>query len=419
VFVFIYPLGDLENALFDYNQAIRLEPDDADNYYYRSRVYIALEKNEEALKDLDAAVRLDPSDVYHFDNRGHIKLKLGDFGGAISDFNQAIRIQPTAADQLSPYLASAYIRRSYKFEFGEHDPNYEFEQALSDVNAAIRLQPDSALAYYARGRVFRNDDRRYLFRSEFTESAQNAIKDFARALQLVSDFAEVYAERADLYLKYKLYQKAFADMKIALRAEPERRDWLLSMQMIVNALADDGYNAIVMMAISGFVMGKPGYNRKVEDWDDYLQWRLKTKNQSISSTQNTVPAKPSNPNNQTSTQASSSSPTPPKQIIDKEGSDRFQDMGLAFKREGNYLKSKNAYYRAIELNHTDSMAYYGLAKTCYLNQDRREAIVNYLATLHLMDKSFSARIEWVGHTWRGSRSETVWQRDSVGRHRAS
>jgi len=37
----------------------------------------------------------------------------------------------------------------------------------------------------------------------------------------------------------------------------------------------------------------------------------------------------------------------------------------------------------------------------------------------LMDKSFSARIEWVGHTWRGSRSETVWQRDSVGRHRAS
>jgi tetratricopeptide (TPR) repeat protein len=69
--------------------------------------------------------------------------------------------------------------------------------------------------------------------------------------------------------------------------------------------------------------------------------------------------------------------------IDKEESDKYQANGLQHKRQGNYVKSQKAYHKAIELNYTDSMAYYALAKTYYLSGNVTKALRNYLCTMHL------------------------------------
>jgi len=88
---------------------------------------------------------------------------------------------------------------------------------------------------------------------------------------------------------------------------------------------------------------------------------------------------PSSPSNSTARRSRNNV----ERTINVEKSIEFQDLGLRLKREGNYAASKDAYRNAIRLNYIDAMAYYSLAKTCYLNGNGREAIRNYLAALHL------------------------------------
>ena len=58
--------GDLDGALDDYNEAIRLKPDEADVYY----------------------------------NRGITRKAKGDMDGALDDYNEAIRLKPDDVDGL-------------------------------------------------------------------------------------------------------------------------------------------------------------------------------------------------------------------------------------------------------------------------------------------------------------------------------
>lgn len=60
------------------------------------------------------------------------------------------------------------------------------------------------------------------------------------------------------------------------------------------------------------------------------------------------------------------------------------NKGVEKKRRGDYAGAKKLYYQAIELDPTRRMAFYSLAKLCYLTGERREAIVNYLRAAHLL-----------------------------------
>jgi hypothetical protein len=73
----------------------------------------------------------------------------------------------------------------------------------------------------------------------------------------------------------------------------------------------------------------------------------------------------------------------PNLTPDTKASDDYQELGFQRKRNGDFPGSKQAYYKAIQLNPYDPMAYYGLAKTCYVANDRLEAIVNYVSAMHL------------------------------------
>lgn len=378
---------DFENALLDFNQAVRLEPRDADNYFFRGALYQEMNRLDEALKDMNEAVRLDSSESPHFSRRGQIKASLGDFDGAILDFNQALRLNPSSAPNLNRMLSEVHAWRSLSFEFGSSDAKYNFEQSLVDAETAIRLQPGSPIGYCARGRIRLQDDMRYIFPKQFTESARLALVDFGKAIQIAPDFPEPYADRASILQKYGRLRDAFEDMKVALRLRPNQpyeSAWLMRMQMIVNELADDGYTAIDMGTL---IFGKPGYNEltqaAVHDWDHYLAWRLQSRAMSTSSVQLSRAEPVQHQSAAVSIPKASNADDGQQRPVNKEESDKFQELGLRHKREGNYAASKDAYRKAIQLNYADSMAYYALAKTCYLNENGREAILNYLAALHL------------------------------------
>jgi tetratricopeptide (TPR) repeat protein len=50
-----------------------------------------------ALKDYDEAIRLNPADFFAFNNRANVRRDKGDLAGAIADYNEAVRLEPAYA----------------------------------------------------------------------------------------------------------------------------------------------------------------------------------------------------------------------------------------------------------------------------------------------------------------------------------
>ena len=98
---------------------------------------------EEAIAEYDEAIRLDPQDAVAQYSRGNFYLNLGQYEKAIHDFDEAIRLDPD--------LALAYNSRGDAYAYLG-----QYERAIHDFDETIRLDPDLALAYNGRGLVYNN-----------------------------------------------------------------------------------------------------------------------------------------------------------------------------------------------------------------------------------------------------------------------
>ena len=91
--------GDIEGALADCEEAIRLDPDMADAYRGRAGVHIARVDPESALADLDEAIRLDPTDAASYRVRGNLHRAMGDETKAEADLAKAGELGPEPCRQ--------------------------------------------------------------------------------------------------------------------------------------------------------------------------------------------------------------------------------------------------------------------------------------------------------------------------------
>jgi tetratricopeptide (TPR) repeat protein len=84
--------GDLDGAMADYNQAIKLDPKLDVAYINRGNVKQKKGDLEGAMADYNQAITLNPKNVLAYRCRGDIKRKKGDLDGAIADYNRAIKL---------------------------------------------------------------------------------------------------------------------------------------------------------------------------------------------------------------------------------------------------------------------------------------------------------------------------------------
>ena len=85
---------DVEQALADINEAIRLDPKVSWYYKCRADIYQVRREIDKALADLSEAIRLDPKDGQNYQARAKLYTQKHDAEKAAADTAQAARLQP-------------------------------------------------------------------------------------------------------------------------------------------------------------------------------------------------------------------------------------------------------------------------------------------------------------------------------------
>lgn len=134
-----YALTIYTNAIEDFDEAIRLNPDFIAAYYNRGRLYSDLRDHAKAVPDYSQAIRLDPKNADYWYRRCWARAVWGDeLSEGLADCDQALKLAPKTAATLT---ARGMV----------HLKSRDWAKALADYEAATKLQPTDAGAFYGRG----------------------------------------------------------------------------------------------------------------------------------------------------------------------------------------------------------------------------------------------------------------------------
>jgi tetratricopeptide (TPR) repeat protein len=188
---FAYFVIDIQRAIADFNEAIKLDPKFALAYNNRGQAYFFIKDNDRAIADQNDAIRLDPKFVEAYNDRGTVYFWKNEYDRAILDQSDAIRLDPKFARAYSNRGAS-YVQKKL------------YERAIPDLNEAIKFDPKLMLAYLNRGQAY-----------FYMEDYGRAIADLSDAIRLNPTFAVPYQFRALAYRKIRRNDLAEADEREA------------------------------------------------------------------------------------------------------------------------------------------------------------------------------------------------------------
>jgi tetratricopeptide (TPR) repeat protein len=228
--------NDFERSLANLNQAIRLEPGQAELYVTRALVQLRRQQPDRAIEDCDQAIQIVPRSARTYAIRAAAWMSKNDCQRARADLEFAIsidetnprgRIQKVAllTQQDAQAQAGERLRQSNgELKAGAEDiltPNElvkrgedrlamkEYDQALADLNEAIRLNPGYAPAYAARAQAWARKHYR-----------DREIADCSLAIERDPSNANYRVARAESWSAQGMHKRAMADFADALRLEP-------------------------------------------------------------------------------------------------------------------------------------------------------------------------------------------------------
>ena len=126
--------GQIDEAIRQYQEAIRLKPDYADAH---NNLGVALAKKgqiDEAIRQFQEAIRLKPDHADAHNNLGIALAKKGQMDEAIRQYQEAIRLKPDHAD----------AHNNLGIALGKKG---QIDEAIRQYQEAIRLKPDHADAH--------------------------------------------------------------------------------------------------------------------------------------------------------------------------------------------------------------------------------------------------------------------------------
>ncbi len=148
--------------------------------------------------------------------RGMSRIGPGDYAGAITQFSESIRVKETAA---------AFLERG-----NAHQNLGHAQDALADWARAIQIDPNLAAAFAARGTFYR-----------IAGDLSSALTDLDRSIQ-ITPTVDAFYQRGQVYHALGQFQKAVDDYSEAIALRREAPYVYLARSLSRRALGDeDGY----------------------------------------------------------------------------------------------------------------------------------------------------------------------------------
>lgn len=212
-------MGDTSEAIKDFNEALRLQPDNPFAYRRRGVARSSEENYQNALEDLNKAIALQPDNAYAYVDRGIVLAMMGNRKAFIQDFDRALRLEPDSA--------AIYNKRGTARSILQDDKG-----AIEDYTAAIRFAPQSAYLYYKKLGDVRSAEKDY----------KTAIENYSEAIRLEPNYAPAYVSRG--IVQALMGQTSFTeDFDTALRLQPDNA-WLYSYRGNARFLLKDKQGGI-------------------------------------------------------------------------------------------------------------------------------------------------------------------------------
>lgn len=206
---------DLDRAIADFNEALRLDPKQSETLLNRALALKDKGEFEKAMADINAAIQIHPNDAGNYGTRGVIWLELGQLDKALADFNENIHRNPK---EPAAYNGRALVWRD----------KANYDASISDFTEAIRLNSKFATAYASRGEVWRlkgDLDQAIADQSEAIRVAQQLGRSVSQTVVTEDTPADMLALchilRGNTYRYRNEFDKALADYDQALKIVPD------------------------------------------------------------------------------------------------------------------------------------------------------------------------------------------------------
>lgn len=138
--IYYYLHDDFNLAISDYSNAIELNPNDPDSYYWRANSKKAIADYKGAIADYSKVIELDPNDSDYYKYRGELKAQLKDYNGAIEDITKTIELDPNNAGKYNDLSWFIHLSGDSK-------------KALKICNDGININPELPILYITRGEI--------------------------------------------------------------------------------------------------------------------------------------------------------------------------------------------------------------------------------------------------------------------------
>jgi tetratricopeptide (TPR) repeat protein len=90
-----------QDAINDYSEAIKINPQDARIYEQRAAVEMKLNDTDKALADYSEAIKLKPNEVRYYLYRSYIYELKGDIKNSMADTEKVLKLDPESQEALS------------------------------------------------------------------------------------------------------------------------------------------------------------------------------------------------------------------------------------------------------------------------------------------------------------------------------
>jgi tetratricopeptide (TPR) repeat protein len=201
--------GQTDEAIFQYQEAIRINPDFADAHINFGNALLKKGQTNEAISEFQTAIRLRPKDAIARIDIGNVLLKKGQADGAISQYQEAIQLKPDYAD--AHYnLGLALFRKG------------QIDEAIDQYQQVILSRPDDADARASLGIALVKKGK-----------IREAISQYQEAIRLKPDYADAHFNLGNALVNQGQTAGAIRQYQEVIRINPNDTDARINLGAVL------------------------------------------------------------------------------------------------------------------------------------------------------------------------------------------